>query len=101
MNVWQREMDEAAAQYLEQAEGRRRIVPTDAVADALEYVARDLRERARQLGAPQSTRSIPEYAAERGVSAATVRRWIDQGRLRAAKERGEWRIPAGEHAEAA
>jgi hypothetical protein len=54
-SVWQREIERAAESYRKDAESRRRLSRHDPVADALEYVASDLEERARILADPTAT----------------------------------------------
>ncbi len=93
--VWQAEIERAAESYRQEASQRRKLSPHDPAADALEYVARDLVERARIVGDPTSFRSVEAYAAEQGVSAQTIRNWIHAGELEARPKGRGWEIPAG------
>lgn len=92
---WHSEIERAASSYRQEAEQRRKLSKHDPAADALEYVAADLLERARVLADPTQLRTVEEYAAEHGVSAQTVRNWIHAGTLEARPEGRGWRIPAG------
>ena len=80
-SAWQQEVERAANAYRQEAEQRRKLSPHDPAADALDYVARDLTERVRTLADPTATRTVEQFAAEKGVSAQTVRNWIHAGEL--------------------
>lgn len=92
--IWQVEIERAASSYKAEAAQRRKLSAHDQAADALEWVARDLVERARLLGDPTALRTVEEYAAEHGVSAQTVRNWIRAGELEARPKGRGWEIPA-------
>lgn len=93
--IWQTEIERAAESYRDEAMQRRKLSAHDPAADALEYVARDLVERARVLSDPTAMRSVEEYAAEHGVSAQTVRNWIRAGELEARETGRGFQIPSG------
>jgi hypothetical protein len=42
--------------------------------------------------APRIVTSVSEYASERGVSPRTVRRWISEGKLDAARTSSGWMV---------
>ncbi len=92
--IWQSEIERAAASYREEAAQRRKLSAHDPAADALEFVARDLTERARVLGDPTALRTVEEYAAEHHRSAQTIRNWIRAGELEARPNGRSWLIPA-------
>lgn len=93
--VWHREIELAAQSYRDEAEQRRRLSKVDPVADALDFVAADLKKRVEVLAAPTATRSVEEWAAEQNppVSAQTVRNWIRAGELEAFEDGRGYKIP--------
>lgn len=94
-SIWHAEIERACAAYRQEAEQRRRLSKHDPAADALEYVAADLTQRARILSDPTALLTVEEYAGEQGVSAQTVRNWIRTGQLEARAEGRGWRIASG------
>lgn len=91
---WHIEMERAAESYANEAERRRALSRHDPVADTLDWVAADLRVRAKTLGDPTARWTVEQYAAEHGVSPQTVRNWIHAGELDYLEERGRFLIPS-------
>lgn len=94
-SVWHLEFERAARSYGDEAERRRLLSKHDPVADALDYIAADLLERARVLADPTALRTVEEYAAEQLVTPQTVRNWIHAGELEHTEDARGFRIPAG------
>lgn len=90
--TWRIELERAISSYRAEAAQRRKLSKHDPAADALEYAANDLELRIRVLTDPTAERTPEEYAAEKGVSAQTVRNWINAGRLPARKVGRSFRI---------
>lgn len=93
--VWHREIERAADSYRKDAVSRRRLSKHDPVADALEYVAADLEERASRLADPTALRTVEEYAAEHDKAPQTIRNWIHAGELEHVSDARGFMIPAG------
>lgn len=83
-----------AKSYREEAKNRRKVVPTDPAADALDFAAEELVQHVKQLEAATEWLTTSEYAQMHGVSSQTVRNWCEKRRLEGAELlQGEWRIP--------
>lgn len=83
-----------AKSYRDEAVNRRKVVPTDPAADALEFAAEELTVHVAQLEASTEWLSTSEYGQLHGVVSQTVRNWCEKRRLPGAELlHGEWRIP--------
>lgn len=88
-----------ADDYERDAAERRRRWAADPLADMSEFVAADLRERAKRFAAAAETLSPAEYAAampaDQRVTEQTIRNWIHRGELDAIDGPHGYRIPKG------
>ncbi len=82
----------AASMWKAEADKRRIVSPHDPVADAFEYCAGDLLERMRPIDAPDAVQTVEQYAADHGVTAQAVRKWVATHRLDAIKTPHGYRI---------
>lgn len=88
------QIKDAPEEYRSTAARYRAISPRSVEAAVFEYVAKDLAERIKAAtDAATTTISVPEYAAQCGVSGATVRKWIARGEVAAIQDqKRNWRI---------
>ena len=87
---------DAAKDYARMVETRRAVSGVDPISDTLEYVARDLVERAGRAEKALDRLSAEQYAALARVSPQTVCRWCRRGELPGAEHTARgWLIPQG------
>lgn len=74
---------------------RRKVTKTDPVADTLEYTASELNEQLERLKEDYRMLTPEQYAELKGggVTAQTIRNWINAGELEAHKGPHGWLIP--------
>lgn len=53
----------------------------EAVAEAVAPLAREIRELRQRIDPPREWVSVAEAAGQYGVSPATIRRWISEGKM--------------------
>lgn len=87
-----------AATWHTEATRRRAMSTNDAIADALDYCAKELASEVRDVTEADTELSAEAYADLHGVSAATVRRWCMSGAITANKVGRGWTIRRGEPA---
>lgn len=85
-------MRRVAAEWQAECAHRRRVSKVDAVADALDWCARELLDRLREVDGPGTVRTVEQYSSDHGVTDQTVRRWIRRGELDAVRTPHGWRI---------
>lgn len=75
---------------------RRTLTAIDPAADALEKCARELEDAMTEAANAGRMLTPEEYAAPRGISPASVRKWCRAGEMPGAtqNEAGKWQIPA-------
>lgn len=88
---------ELVGRWRQDAETRKRRVPSDPVAATLEVCAAELEEQVIRAAARPLTPE--EYAVKAGVTPQTVTAWCRNGTLEAYQDGRQWRIPP--HAERA
>ena len=76
------EVERAAASYRLEAEQRRKLSPHDPAADALEYVSRDLLERAKTLADRNCAPAVPPAYPSHTLATAllTIAAHVGRGR---------------------
>ncbi len=85
-----------ASTWEQEVERRRKMSAHDAMADAIEYCASELRSELRRATDGDVELTPDEYAALHGKSSSTVRRWCKSGRLVSRAVGREYRIRKGE-----
>ena len=89
-----RSVEMLAETWSKETEHRRAVSSVDPVADTLDYVSSELREKVSELRAAKAYLSTEEYAFLNNVSPQTVRRWIKSDQLNAMQlDDGGYRIP--------
>lgn len=86
-------IERVAKSWRDEAEERRRISKTDAVADTLDYCAGELAARLRGLTIEGTYETVEQRAKREGVTPQTVRAWIRTEQLPADETGKGYRIP--------
>lgn len=84
-----------AKTWRQEAQRRRAISASDAVADTLDYCAGELASRLRSLAAASEYETVEEVARREGVTPQTVREWCRTQQLPAEHGPKGYRIPKG------